>query len=143
MIIRMKSSSGDYHIIDINYYEDNLNIHCSCTGAKFGNICKHQKAVIYNKADMLYDNNDNQKLQELIPIFEKFKIKEKLNLFDIELKKIDKEQKKVIALFNDVKKKLKKDFQQDFLNGIYVETPVKQFKMSEKCICCNHQKENL
>ena len=91
---KVKSSSGEPYDVDINFSNNKYTVFCNCQAGIYGKLCKHKTSLLDEDFSLLYDKNEQEKLERVRDIVKKSKYSEIISAYKIIKQEIEQAQKK-------------------------------------------------
>lgn len=101
-LLAKSSSRPEPYSVDIIFKDEKLLIFCNCPAGRHRKFCKHKWQMIKGNFNILYDENQDEKLDKISDWIQK---SEYLDMI-IEMSKIEKEQSEIEERIKILKKKI-------------------------------------
>lgn len=106
-----KSSGKNPYTVDFLLDENKMSVFCDCQSGVFGKLCKHKTELIAGDKSRLFDESDEDKLDEVCDLIDSSSELSSLAAYIIEQEKIIKqEQSKLKRIKKNLEEALRKGF---------------------------------
>lgn len=110
--LKAKSSSGEPYDVDVDFSDNKFTVFCNCQAGIFGKICKHKTSLLDGDSSMLFDKNEQEKLERIHEVVKKSKYAEIISTYKTIKNEIEQAQKK--------EKKVKEQIEHSLKTGIEI-----------------------
>lgn len=112
IILKAISSSGEPYDVNFDLLDNKLAVFCNCPAGMYGKLCKHKTKFLDGDLSMLFDKNDQERLEQVHEMVKKSKYTEVISSYNTIKKEIENAQKK--------EKKLKEQIEHVLKTGIEI-----------------------